>query len=78
MEQMHMQDVGRWMIVGGLLLTAGGAVVWLLARLGFRGLPGDVSYRSPHVQVYFPIVSCVVLSLILTALLWLWQWFERK
>ena len=45
-------------IVGGLLLALG--------RTGFRGMPGDVSYQSDNVRVYFPIVTCLVLSVLLT------------
>jgi hypothetical protein len=55
-----------------------GAVVWGLGRAGFRGLPGDVRYESGNVRFYFPVVSCIVLSVILTALMWLWQWLGRR
>jgi hypothetical protein len=73
-----MQDIGRVLMVCGVALAAAGAVVWLLGRSGFRGLPGDISYQSPHVQVYFPIVSCIVLSVLLTAISWLWRWFQNR
>ena len=65
------------MIIAGLLLAAIGVVVWLLARAGFRGLPGDIVYHSDNVRIYAPIVSCLVLSLLITALTWLWQWLRR-
>lgn len=73
-----MQDLGRLMLLGGAALMLGGAVVWLLGHFGFRGLPGDIRSQSDHVRVYFPITSCLVLSLILTAILWLWRWFDSK
>lgn len=73
-----MQDLGRWMIVAGAALALAGALFWLLGHLGFRGLPGDIRYQSDHVRVYFPIVSCLVLSLVLTLLMWLWRWFGPR
>ncbi len=59
------------MMVAGLVLALAGGIVWILGRIGFRGLPGDIRYEGENVQVYFPIVTCILLSLILTGLLWL-------
>lgn len=74
-----MTDVGKMIVVAGLLLAALGAAVWLLGRLGFQGgLPGDIKYESPNVRVYVPIVTCLVLSAALTGLFWLWQWLGRR
>jgi hypothetical protein len=73
-----MQDLGRWLIYAGLALAAAGCVVWLLGRSGFRGVPGDIRYESDHVRVYFPVVTCIVLSIVLTAISWLWRWFTRR
>jgi hypothetical protein len=60
------------------VLLAFGAVLWLLGRAGFRGLPGDLSYESERVQVHFPLVTCLVLSVLATALVWLVQWLRRR
>jgi hypothetical protein len=73
-----MQDLGKSLIVFGLLLTAIGGGVWLIARTGFRGLPGDISYESRNVRVYFPIVTCIVLSVLLTGISWVWRWFQNR
>ena len=75
---MVMTDVGKMLIVLGIVVTVTGAAVWGLGRAGFRGLPGDISYQSDHVRVYFPVVTCVVLSILLTGVLWLWQWLSRR
>jgi len=73
-----MTDLGKLLMVlgGGLLLV--GLAVWALGHTGFRGLPGDIRYHGQHVRFYFPIVSCLVLSALLTAALWLFQWLSRK
>ena len=73
-----MTHAGKLLVVVGLLVAAAGLVVWGLGRAGFRGLPGDVRYESGNVRFYFPVVTCIVLSVVLTALMWLWQWVGRK
>ncbi len=65
-------------MAGGLVLAVAGAILWSLGRLGFRGLPGDIQFQSQHIRVYFPIVTCVVLSLALTVVLWVLQWLRNK
>jgi hypothetical protein len=71
-----MGEVGRILLMLGVLLAATGAVLLLLARTGFRGLPGDIAYQNRGVSIYFPIVTCIVLSILLTAGAWLWRWMS--
>ena len=63
--------------VGGLLVLAG--LVWVLApqlpRLG--RLPGDVVIERENSRFYFPIVSCIVVSLVLSALGWIARLFTQ-
>jgi hypothetical protein len=73
-----MATAGKLLIVAGLVIAAVGLLVWVLGRAGFRGLPGDIRYESGNVRVYFPIVTCIVASVVLTALMWLWQWINRR
>jgi hypothetical protein len=63
-------DLGRVLIlVGGLLLIAG-LLLTMGARLpGVGRLPGDVVYRKGSFTFYFPIVTCILLSVVLTLLL---------
>jgi hypothetical protein len=65
----HLPDLGRsLMIVGGVLLGLG-LLLTLVGRLPFIGrLPGDIAYRRGNFTFYFPLVSCIVLSLLLTLL----------
>jgi hypothetical protein len=42
-----------------------------LARLGLGRLPGDIAIRGEHGGFYFPIVTCLLISLILSAIFWL-------
>jgi hypothetical protein len=73
-----MVTAGKMLVLLGLVLAVVGAAVWGLGRAGFRGLPGDIRYEGGNVRFYFPVVSCIVLSVVLTALMWLLQWFGRR
>ncbi|MDD3526049.1 MAG: DUF2905 domain-containing protein [Bacteroidales bacterium] len=61
------------LIITGLLLVAAGVVVWLaqghLGRLG--RLPGDIRVERPGIQFYFPITTMVLISVLLSVLLWI-------
>ena len=73
-----MESIGRNLVLAGLGLVVIGFLVWLLGRAGFRGLPGDIRYETDRVRLYFPIVSSLVVSVLLTVGMWLWQWISRK
>jgi len=74
-----LRGLGKLLLVLGTVLVAVGVVLMLGARLPFRlgRLPGDIVYRGGRATFYFPIVTCVVLSAVLTLLLWLLSLFRR-
>jgi DUF2905 family protein len=70
------------LIFAGAALAAIGALVWLTARPGglplkLGRLPGDIAYQGKHGSFYFPVVTCLLLSVALTAILWFVQWLRR-
>ena len=79
-----MQDFGRILIaLGALLLVAGGAIL-LLARTGLPfgrlhlgRLPGDVAHRGKTFSFYFPIATCLLLSALLSLVLYALGRFRR-
>lgn len=73
-----MTDLGRLLVVTGLVLLVAGLALWGLGRTGFRGLPGDIRWETENVRVHIPVVSMVVLSLVLSGLLWLVRWLGRR
>ena len=73
-----MTDLGKMLLLLGLIVAVIGAAVWGAGRLGFRGLPGDVRYEGESVRFYFPVVTCLVISLVLTLGLWLWRWISGR
>jgi hypothetical protein len=67
--------VGRIILLVGLGLVALGAIVWVLGRLGFKGLPGDIAWESGNVKIYVPIVTCLVLSVVISVGVWIVRLF---
>jgi hypothetical protein len=65
-----MTGLGKYLFFGGLFLAALGALLWGAGRLGIPlgKLPGDLHWQGERTRVYFPIVTCIVLSLLLTLL----------
>ncbi len=72
-----MTQAGRLILFLGLGLVVLGAIVWALGKLGFRGLPGDIRYESENVKIYVPIVTCLVASVVLSAIFWVVRAFMR-
>lgn len=72
--------IGKWILVFGVLLVAVGAVVWLIESLGLPlgRLPGDIRVRGEGWSFFFPIVTCIIISIVLTVLLNAALWFWRR
>jgi hypothetical protein len=69
-----MPDLGKFLVIVGLTLAAVGALLWSGFGKGWLGrLPGDIHYTRPNFSFHFPIVTCLLLSLLLTLLLWLFR-----
>ena len=67
-------NMGRLLVIGGVLLAAVGVVVLLAGKVPFLGrLPGDIVYHKGGTTFYFPLVTCLVLSVILSLLLSLFR-----
>jgi DUF2905 family protein len=69
-----MADIGRTLLVLGGVLVAVGLLLILGARIpGLGRLPGDIVYRRGSFTFYFPLVTSLLLSLLLTAILALFR-----
>lgn len=67
-----MNDLGKLLVVVGLFITAMGALIWSGFGRGWLGrLPGDIHYSKGDFSFHFPIVTCLLFSLILTLIMWL-------
>ena len=61
--------MGRILIAVGILLVVAGVLVTLGVRIG--RLPGDIVVRGKNTVFYFPIVTCILASIVLSLVLWL-------
>jgi membrane protein implicated in regulation of membrane protease activity len=69
-----MQEIGKLLFVAGLVMAAVGLLLWKTGGLGVIGrLPGDISVQRPGFSFYFPITTCIVISIVLTLLMWLFR-----
>jgi len=77
MESLH--EVGKLLLVLGIVLVVVGAWFAFGGRLPFRlgRLPGDVYYHGRRGSFYFPIVTCILASVVLTVIFWVVNLFRR-
>ena len=69
-----MNELGKAIFVIGLVIAAVGLLLWSGVGKNWLGrLPGDIEYTKGNFNFYFPVVTCLLLSLILTLLLWLFR-----
>jgi membrane protein DedA with SNARE-associated domain len=64
-------SLGKTLVVCGLVLAAVGALLWVFGRGGAGLLPGDIVVERKNVRFYFPIVTCLVVSVVLSLIAWL-------
>jgi len=65
-----MRDLGKFVVIAGVIVTLVGLVMWSgFAPKWLGRLPGDVRIERGHSTFYFPIVTCIILSILLSLLL---------
>jgi hypothetical protein len=64
-------DVQRFLIGLGLVILIIGIAWPILSRIGFGHLPGDIVFQRGGTTFYFPLVTCIILSVALSAVFWL-------
>ena len=69
-----MNELGKMLVIFGVLIAVVGALLWSGLGRGWIGrLPGDIHYSRGDFHFYFPLVTCLLISLILTLVLWLFR-----
>jgi uncharacterized membrane protein len=68
-----MQSTGKILILIGAMLILAGIILWLFGnRLHWLGnLPGDIKVEKENFKFYFPITTMIIMSVVLTLILWL-------
>lgn len=70
---MDAQSLGKWLVAVGLLIVAAGAVLYLVGHtsLPLGRLPGDIRVERPGFRFYFPLATSILVSIVLSLLLYI-------
>jgi Protein of unknown function (DUF2905) len=74
-----LRELGRGLLMLGGVVVVVGAFLYFSGRLPLRlgRLPGDIVHRGEHTTFYFPIVTCLLLSVGLSLIFWFFSLFRR-
>jgi hypothetical protein len=73
-----MRELGKFIVIIGVITTFVGLLMWSgIAPKWLGRLPGDIRVERGHSAFYFPIVTCIILSIVLSLLLSLFSIFRR-
>ena len=74
-----MQSFGKYLIVIGSVIVVTGIVLAFFPKLNFFGkLPGDISFKGENFSFYFPLATCIILSIVLTLIFWIINRFFNR
>ena len=69
-----MNEVGKTLVIIGICIVVLGLILWSgVGRNWFGKLPGDIQLSRGNFSFYFPLATCLLISLVLTVLLWLFR-----
>ena len=73
-----MRELGKFVVIIGVIMTLVGLVLWSgFAPKWLGRLPGDIRIEREHSAFYFPIVTCIILSVVLSLFLSIFSIFRR-
>jgi len=74
-----LRELGRALLIFGGVIAIIGTLLYFGKRLPFRlgRLPGDIIHRGEHTTFYFPVVTCLMVSVILSILFWIFLNLRR-
>ena len=69
-----MAELGKTLIIIGVVAIGIGALLMLSGKLPWLGrLPGDISIKNENFSFYFPLTTCIIISAVISLLLWLFR-----
>lgn len=65
------QETGKYLIIGGIILILVGVVIYFFHNQlkWFGNMPGDIKVRSGNTRFYFPVITMVIVSILLTIII---------
>jgi len=77
MTNLDPQQFGKLILLLGIVTSIIGIAVILLGKMGLFKLPGDIEFEGKTWKVYLPIATCIVISILLTVIIWLIKYFKK-
>jgi H+/Cl- antiporter ClcA len=75
---LNVRELGKFIVIIGVITTLVGVVMWSgFAPKWLGRLPGDIRIEREHSSFYFPLVTCIILSVVLSLLLSFFSIFRR-
>jgi hypothetical protein len=71
-------QLGKVLMIAGAGLFVFGVLVVLLSKSGLFRLPGDIHVEGEKWRFFFPVTTCILISLVLTAIAWIIRYFSQK
>lgn len=69
-----MPSIGKLLIISGLILAAAGLLLLFSDKIPWLGrLPGDITVKRDNFTFYFPLATCILISIILSLILWFFR-----
>jgi uncharacterized membrane protein YidH (DUF202 family) len=69
-----MPELGKTLVILGVVIAMIGLLVWSGVGRGWFGhLPGDINYTRGNMSFHFPIITCVILSIVLSLVMWFFR-----
>ena len=65
--------MSKWLITLGLILVAAGLLWPVMSKLGLGRLPGDILVRREGFSLYFPLMTCLVVSVVVSIIIWIFR-----
>jgi hypothetical protein len=65
--------VSKWLITLGLILVAAGLLWPVMSKLGLGRLPGDIVVQREGFSLYFPLMTCLVVSVVVSIIIWIFR-----
>lgn len=74
MQDWWVPDLGRFLVMAGIAIVILGILLWSGVGVGWLGrLPGDIRIERGNSAFYFPVVSCIIVSIVLSLVFWLFR-----
>ncbi len=77
--RIFVESVGKFVVVVGLVIVCLGLLLMFSDKIPFLGrLPGDIHVKKDNFQFYFPLTTSIIISIVLSVILWMISYFNKK